>query len=347
MAITALSDVASQVPAIWSTELFAQAENQTFWQAFEGSEGSSAPIVRKDDLTVEAGDTIKVDIILALTGAGQTGDTTFLSGNEEALKYRQNSFTVSSLQHAVLWTKLGKVLINHDMRSNAKNQLAKWLAGKLDDKVFNELTGNGSTTMPTANKWAAGSATTRDTIANTAGAGQLDLDEIVDLKAYAQVALKIEPITMENGEEYFIFVGHPYAYLPMRKSDDWMNAQKDAQQRSKDNPLFTGALGMWDGVIFYSSNRIPRSNNANSPIVATADNVFLGAQAMMRGYGYYPDWTEEYFSYGEKQGIATWTLVGQKLNVFDLTSGGGASANNLTAIGSMVVYTSAVAPGQP
>lgn len=347
MAITAAADVAAQIPQIWSTELFAQAENQTFWQSFEGAEGSSSPIIRKDDLTAEAGDTIKTDIVLALTGAGQTGDTSFLEGNEEALKFRQQSFTVASLQHAVLWTKLGKILINHDMRNTAKNQLAKWLAGKLDDKVFNELTGNGSTTMPTANKWAAGTATSRDTVANGAATGQLTFNDITEMKAYAQVALHIEPITIENGEEYFIFVGHPYAYLPMKESTEWKDAQKYAQERSKDNPLFSGALGMYDGVIFYSSNRIPRSNNAASPVIAVADNVFLGAQALSRGYGYYPDWTEEYFSYGEKQGIATWTLVGQKLNVFDLTSGGGASANNLTAIGSMVVYSSAVAPGQP
>lgn len=347
MAVGRKADYTASIPQIWSDGLFSQAENMTFFNGMEGPEGSSMPIIRKDSLGQEAGDTIKTDIVLALTGAGLTGDTSgsLLEGNEEALKFRQLSFTVDSLQHAVRWTKLAQKLITHDMRRTAQNQLAKWLAGKLDDQIFAELSGSGSTTLPTTAQWFAGTATSRNTLADTDAGGRLTLNSLTELKAFAQVENKIEPVRTEDGNEYFTFVAHPYAIMQLKRDDvKWAQAQRDAQIRGDENPLFTGSAGIWDGVIIRSSNRVRRSINAAGTPIMVADNLFLGAQAMIRGYGSYPDWTEEYFSYGQEAGIATWTLVGNKLAVFDLTSGGGATAANHTAIGSMVVYTSAVAP---
>lgn len=347
MAVGRKADYTAQIPQIWGDGLFAQAENQTFWNTLEGPPGSGMPIIRRDEFGKQAGDTIKTDIVLALTGAGLTGDSSssLLEGNEEALKFRQTSFTIDSLQHAVRWTKLVQKLITHDMRTTAQNQLAKWLAGKLDDQIFTELSGAG-TTLPTTSKWFAGTATSRDTLADTNAGGRLTLDMLTEMKAYAQVEIKMEPVkTDTDGNEWFVLVAHPYAIMQLKRDDTkWAQAQREAQVRGDSNPLFTGAAGVWDGVIIKSSNRVRRSLNANTPAIAVADNVFLGAQAMSRGYGSYPDWTEEFFSYGQEAGIATWCLVGNKLNVFDLTSAGGATAANLTAIGSMVAYTAAVAP---
>lgn len=346
MATTRSADVADQTPELWAADLFAEAEDLTYFHNWEGAEGSGMPIIRKDDLTKEAGDTIKVDIVLALTGAGQTGDTTSLEGNEEELKFRQMSFSPEELAHGVAWTSKAARRINHDMRTAGKNQLSKWLAGKLDDQVFDEFTGAGGTTIPDGNKWAAGSATSRDTVADGDTTGRLTWDSLIEMRAYAKSELKIEPITTENGEEYYILVAHPYALMHLKRDDTkWAQSNREAQVRGAGNPLFTGAAGMADGVILKESNRVPTSNN-DDPILV-ADNVFLGAQAMVRGYALYPDWREELFDYGRRQGIATVTDVGQALTTFDLTAAGGAAASAKTWIGGMVVYTSAVAPGQP
>jgi len=346
VAVGRKSDYSASIAAIWSKALLAQAEDLTFWSRMEGPQGSSMPIIRKDDLLSEPGDTVKFDIVLALTGAGSTGDTTLTEGNEEALKIRQTSMALTYLKHGVRWTELAEALITHDMRTTAKNQLAKWLSGKIDNRIFSELTGAG-TVVPDKNQWAAGTATTRNTVADTNAGGRLTLDTLTELKAYAQVDLKIEPIRIDGDDnEYFVLVCHPYAVMSLKRDDTkWAQAQRDAQVRGDDNPIFTGAAGMWDGVIIKVSNRVPRS--VNTVPIQVADNAFLGAQALSRGYGFLPKWVEQDFSYGEEAGVATRVLLGEKLNVFDLTSGGGAAANLLTAIGSMVVYTSAVAPSQP
>ncbi len=349
MPTTRKAQVSSQVPQLWAADLYSQAEDLTFWHRFEGPEGSSMPVIRKDDLEKSAGDTIKYDVVLALTGSGQTGDTALLDGNEEALKFRQISIAIDSVQHAVRWSKLGKILISHDMRTTARNQLAKWLAAKLDNNIYAELTSMtiggfvGSTTLPTTALWFAGTATSIGTVADTDPAGRLKLNDLSDIKAYAQVTNKIEPLRLDNGEEIFGIVVHPYTALALKKDSQYQQAQREAQVRGTDNPLFTGAVAMYDGVVVYTSNRVPTALDGASSI-QVARNVFFGAQAMCRGYGYYPDWTEQYFSYGQEQGIATFGVLGQKLNAFDLTSAGGAGATSFTAIGSMVLYAAAVAP---
>lgn len=339
MASTTYSTVSNQIPSLWSTQLFAQAENRTFWKKFEGAEGSGMPIIRKDDLTKEAGDNVKMDMVLALTGAGVTGDTNALTGNEEALKFRQLSVSVSDLAHAVRWTEKTEVLINHDMRRTALNQLQKWLAGKLDDQIWTELTGGG-TTFPTNGLWYAGTATSTATIADTDAGGRLKLSDISDIKAYAQATNKIEPMMTQDGNEYYGLVLHPWTLLSLKKDTAYQQAQRDAQVRGDNNPLFTGAAGFWDGVILYSSNRIPTAANATP--VTYSKNVFFGAQALARAWAQYPDWREEFFDYGRSAGVATTMIVGNKLAVFDLSAAGDASGN--TAIGSMVVYASATAP---
>lgn len=342
MSRTTSGDVSDQIKELWSKRLFAEAEDLTFWHRFEGPEGSSMPIVRKDDLEKESGDTIKTDIVLALNGAGLTGDTDqgLLDGNEEKLVFRQTSMTVDALRHGVRWTKKGKIQINHDMRSSGLGQLRKWLAGKLDDAIWDEITGAGSTTLPTLAQAFAGA---NSAISGVDTTDLLDLDLISDVKAYAQKAARIEPMKTSGGEEYFGLAIDPYVNLGLKKSSAYQQAMREARERGADNPLFTGATAVWDGVIIFVSNRVPTAADGTGNAVV-ARNVFFGAQALSRAYAYYPDWTEQYFSYGEEQGIGTFLIKGEKLNVFDLSADGGAAAADLTAVGSMVVYSAATAP---
>lgn len=348
MAVTRKSDVTNSIQTIWSKKVFWQAERLTFWHNFEGPEGSNMPIIRKDDLMGGGADTVKVDIFLNLVQAGLTGDTTLLEGNEEKLRLRQLSFTASRIKHAVRTGDLADLLVAHNLRSAAAKALSRWLASTIDDRMFNELTGqSGFSTIPTKNKWAAGSATTRDTVADGDTTGRLTLDDISRLKAYFQTEIKGEPLRMNDGQEYFGLVLHPYTAMSLKINDPkWAQAQREAMAAGPSNPLFTGAFGTWDGVIIYESQRVPRS--ANSGAVLVADNCFFGAQAAMRGYMRTPSWREQEFSYAEEYGIATIADYGQKITSFDLnaaeTTG---DATDDTWIGGMVVYAAAAAPTQP
>lgn len=350
MAVTRKADVLGQIPQIWAKDLYAEAEKLTFFHRYEGPAGSSMPVIRRDDLEKQPGDTIKLDIVKKLTGAGLTGSTSggLLDGNEEKMNFRQMSFAVDALRHGVRWEKLGKILITHDMRSTALLQLRKWLAAKLDDDIFTRLSavpaaGGGTpfknvlvADTPTA--LAIGSATMD--VDDVEAANVLTLDFISKAKAYAKTELQVEPVRMENGEELYFLVVHDYAGLSLKQSSDWKQAQREARERSAGNPLFTGALGVWDNVVILQSDRVVRANNATA--VPVAKNLFLGAQAVARGYAYYPDWTEQYFSYGEEQGIGTYVVFGSARIQFDLNAvETGADATDDTAIGFLQLQTAA------
>ena len=343
MATLRIADIADQIPDIWSTETYFQAESATWWNKFEGPEGSSMPGVRKDDLNMKPGDTIRTDIFLKAQGAGVSGDTP-LEGNEEKLRSRQSSFGVTRYKHGFREDELAEIQSIHDLRRIMGTRLVNWTAGKIDDLVWAEVTGNGTTTMPDGNKWAAGTATSRATVADTAGGGRLTLASISEAKAYAQTELKMPPFRVMGGNEFYGLAVHPYAALQLKLSSEWQQAQRDALPRGWDNPLFTGPdyIGMWDGVMIYSpTDRIPRSSNGT---IQVADNVFFGSQLYSRGYQQRPSWRASEFDYGTEYGIGVVFTLGQKLNVFDLTDAGGAAASAQTAIGGMVLYSAAVAP---
>lgn len=348
MAVTRKSDITNSIKTIWSNKTYWQAERLTFWHTKEGPSGSNMPIIRNEELEGGGADTLKYDIFLNLTGAGLTGDTTLLEGNEEKLVIRQMTFTASRLKHAVRTGDLADLLVAHNLRAAASKGLARWLAAKIDDRMFSELTGqSGFSTIPTKNKWAAGAASTRDTVVDNDVTGRLTLDDISKMKAYYQTEIKGEPFRMEGGQEYFGLVLHPYAALSLKINDPkWAQAQREAMAAGPQNPLFTGAFGTWDGVIIYESQRVPRS--ANSGAVQVADNVFFGAQAAMRGYVRRPSWREQEFSYGEEYGVGVIVDYGQKITSFDLnaveTTG---DQTDDTWLGGMVVYTAAAAPTQP
>lgn len=330
---------ANLTPELWGPKLFAEAEKMTFWGAFEGPEGSSMPIIRKDDLLKNVGDVIHIDAVRALTESGLTGDVTVggtVEGNEEALQFTQQNVTVDALRKGVLWTKLGKIMITHDMRATALRQLRKWLAGALDDAIWTALTTIGSYTA--AQITGPGGADVTSDIIST---DVITLDYLVDLKAYAKTAYLIEPIRLDNGEEFYGLAMHPYVKAALKKTADWKQAQREARERSAENPVFTGAIGVYDGLIMYEADRVPKNNDGGSS-APVARNVLFGAAACIRAFAYMPDWSEQYFSYGEKQGIATFLVKGEKLNVFDFSVAQDGSGNK--AIGSLLVLASAPAP---
>ena len=71
--------------------------------------------------------------------------------------------------------------------------------------------------------------------------------------------------------------------------------------RGMDNPLFTGALGMWDGVVVHEHDMIQKmtdnSVNANR-------NLFLGAQAGLVAFGGDHAWHEETVDRGNKLSVS-------------------------------------------
>jgi N4-gp56 family major capsid protein len=85
---------------------------------------------------------------------------------------------------------------------------------------------------------------------------------------------------------------HPWqaADLKTAASSTWAQAQREAQNRGDNNPIFSGALGVWDGVILHESDFVPTcqaTKNFSSSGQAAGARAFrallCGAQAALMG----------------------------------------------------------------
>ena len=67
---------------------------------------------------------------------------------------------------------------------------------------------------------------------------------------------------MVGNKDYYVMFLHPYQVTDLRTNTNtgqWIDIQKAAMTGGQvsDNPIFTGALGIYNGVILFESVRMP------------------------------------------------------------------------------------------
>ena len=340
MAITSFGTNDVQTVKIWSALTMRDMLKSTLFNKFVGT-GKSAIIQRLSELEKTAGDTIKYDLLMQMSGAGITGDNR-MRDNEEALVYYQDSVAIEQLRNAHAFRRMSQQRTLHDMRTDAKTNLADWYAGKLDDYMFRYLCGD--TTINHAQAGVAPDAThyilsgdvTRTGVIATdeASLGSNDQISLADMDYAKESAKTLAPLirpAMIDGQEYFVVVLHPYSVTDIRLDvansayTDWPTIQMYANKRGLDNPIFTGALGVYNGMIMFESTRI------FSPATSVRRNLFLGSQAGVFAIGNAYDtmeqqrvgkdnfmsWYEETDDYGNEKGIAVGCIFGMKATRFN------------------------------
>lgn len=312
MALTSLSTVDAARPEIWAKDLLIAAEKRMFWSVYEGPQGSGMPIIRKDELTKMPGDTIRVITMSNLTGAGQTSDTAEITGNEEALSIGEIVANLGIKAHGVKFTKYADKQSVIDLRTAAMGRLSYWIADKMDQSMFVEIVGNATNVLYANDATAIGNLNAGDEMSTTF------LDEI-KTELTNNRAL---PIKIDNGDEYFVVVIHPFDAYNLRQDTKWTQAQREANVRGMDNPIFTGAMGVWNGMIVRVSQNVPNSNvNATTGAengigtgtVSTSICIAFGGEVAVRAYGQYPTFLEEWKDYGRQHGVGTDVVFGDEI----------------------------------
>jgi len=319
----------------WAPELMSEALKKTYVLQFM-SKGKDSLVTIKTDLTTsDGGDRIRQGIRSQLRGAGIQGDNT-LEGNEEALETFYQDVLIDQLRHAVRsGGKMSEQRVPFSVRDEAKDGLADWWADRIDTWFFNQICGNtaqadaryfgfNSPVAPDADHvtyFDSGSTSEGSISASTVAEFNLTaIDAAVEKAKLAKNALR--PIKI-NGKSHYAMFLHPYQVTSLRKRTTtglWQDIQKSAIQggQTSENPLFTGALGMYNNVVLHESVRIPTSpSNAN---VKRA--VLCGAQAACiafgRNYGKNVfTWVEELFDFKNKLGVAAGCQAGMVKTRFD------------------------------
>ena len=329
---------------IWSKKLAREALKMTYISKFMG-EGDNNLCQIFDELNKGPGDQIKWNLRMQLTGRG-VGEQQTLEGNEEALSTYQDSFVINDMAHAVrVATTISQQRIPFSAREEATMGLADWMADRFDNWAANQLTGytdqtdqlytgnNAVTAIASATGGTnprfiygglhnAGSEASLSASTQKFSLGMLDLA----VKIAKTSSPLIRPIRVGNQQYYVAFL-HPDQVLSLRRNTstgEWMDLQKTAMSGGEveDNPIFTGALGVYNGVVLHEWLRLP--GGADKPLSSNASvrrGVFCGAQALgwawAKGYSMEPKVVEETFDYKRHFGTSVQTIGGCKRTIFN------------------------------
>jgi N4-gp56 family major capsid protein len=316
----------------WSSELMKEALKRTHILKFMGKDTNSLAQI-KTEVNKEAGDRITFGLRVQLSGAGIIGDGT-LEGNEEALETYTQNVLIDQLRHAVRsGGKMTEQRVPFSIRDEARDGLADWWADRMDAWAFNQLTGNttvtdlryagnNATVAPDAGHVvypSTGAPTTEASLsASTQGMTLTQIDIAVERAKVAQNALR--PVKV-GANDYMVAFLHPYQVTQMRTNTNtgqWLDIQKAAMTGgdTSKNPIFTGALGVYNGVILHESTRIPNTTGS------VRRGVLCGAQSLMVAFGRGSgqnvySWVEELFDYKNQLGVAAGCIGGMTKTRFN------------------------------
>lgn len=321
---------------VWRKRIWREALKETMAMKFMGT-SSNSMIHVLDDLEKGPGDNVRVPLRMLLNGPG-VSETEALEGNEESLLVHNDTVYINDLAHAVRHkTRIDQQRISWSMREEGGTALRDWYADRIDTWVANQITGNTgeADTKYTGNQAALapsagsngdtrqlfgdGTHTTEASLSTTDTFKLSYLDKAVAIAKTASPLIR--PIRV-GSQRYYVAFLHPYQVKNMRTDANpgqWLDIQKAAMSGGEveDNPIFTGALGVYNGVVLHEWTRLPAApTNAN---VRRA--VFCGAQAAAfcfgKGFGDEPMYVEERFDYGRQFGQSVQTIAGCKKTRFN------------------------------
>jgi len=310
--MSATSIPANLVPEVWSRRLWVEARKKIFFSKFAGEEVPTGDKTSKNslndivnvstDLTKEQGDAITFGLAYQLTGAGRSG-TEAMEAYEEAISLYDLKVTIERYRNAVLWDEILQGQKSpYSIRATAKTLLSDWLAAKIDGLTITALT-----TSPTSTRILYGGDATSNASIDTSDVFSTTLIEAAVRKA-SLATPKIRPIKI-NGKDYYVILAHPYQCASLRNEAAWQQAQREANVRGDENPIFSGACGVYAGAIIYDYERIPTYSTWGTGAVPGARAVLLGAQAACWAFAKKSYWKERETDY-DSVGVQVGTLVG-------------------------------------
>lgn len=341
----------------WQKELYQDAiDNLYFTKSNQMGSDDNNIIQLKDDLVKGKGDTTTFGLTTKLSGSGVSGDAE-LEGNEEEISAYSESVAIDQKRNAVrLKGKLDEKANAYDMRTDAKGKLSIWLQEFIEQQAFLKLGGVTNTALTDYSGTVVGTdcawSNTPDYIPDAdenagygnrylcadyaAGTTSLAATDLITpalisrAKAKARLATpKIRPLRI-NGKNYWIMFVHTCQAYDLKRNAEWAQAMREAERRGPENPIFTGAMAIWDQVIVIEHEHVPfldvsvAGNSFRGAAVGTdcAVDAFRAILCGRQALGFAKcqsdeGWVEKTFDYGNKTGFATGLIGGIQKVMFN------------------------------
>lgn len=261
---------ANLVPKVWAKKVWHEGVKNSYFDKFTATDGSNV-VHKNKDLENVKGDSVVFGLMMNLTGSGVEGNRQKLVGAEDTLNIYDFTVNTKLVRNAVSRYEADDQRTQYDMLKEIKIALKQWLSDWLDDRLISRLSYNPSN----GEVLYAGAAGTQSSI--TAN-DKLTTTIISRAKRKALMhAPKVQPIKVDGMDKYIMLI-HPWAARDLKDDPKWLAAQQNANIRGSKNPIFTGALGEYDGVILYEYERV-QTGNIGASSANVCQNLLLGKQA--------------------------------------------------------------------
>lgn len=261
---------ANLVPKVWAKKVWHEGVKDSYFDKFTATDGSNV-VHKNKDLENVKGDSVVFGLMMNLTGSGVEGNRQKLAGAEDTLNIYDFTVNTKLVRNAVSRYEADDQRTQYDMLKEIKIALKQWLSDWLDDRLISRLSyspSNGEVLYASA-AGTQSSITANDKLTTTI---------ISRAKRKAMMhAPKVQPIKVDGMDKYIMLV-HPWAARDLKDDPKWLAAQQNANIRGSKNPIFTGALGEYDGVILYEYERV-QTGNIGASSANVCQNLLLGKQA--------------------------------------------------------------------
>jgi N4-gp56 family major capsid protein len=327
--------------AQWDSEFFVEYLRESRFKPFMGT-GEMNMIQIKEDLTKKRGDSLHFALVNKLDGSGITGTGT-LEGNEEAMDTRSFRLYVDKIRNGVRIPEMEEQRSAIDLREAARSVLKTWIAEITKANIVSALgsingVAYGSASEANKDAWLVDNAdrvlfgaALANNAANDHSAALAQIDTTNDRLTPGALSLmkriaknanpKIRPINVKGDEEWYVAWVPSYVFRDFKDHATITQANRDAMERGRDNPLFTGGDLLWDGIIVKELEDISVLSGVGASSANVAPVYLTGAQAVGVGWAKRTKSVTEVFDYGDKFGVAIEEIRG----IAKLTFGSGSS----------------------
>ncbi len=253
-----------------------------FWNKFmNNDEGAVIMTDLRTETPTEEGGTVRVYFRDEIDGDGITGNQDFDDnlGTQQTL-FQDVDYGIFGMGLKSKAKKLESKMATEAFRSKTHKDLPKWL-GKRDDKIITAKLTAGATNIVAC---SAATGTWENNVTTSIVEGdRFSTAAIVEAKKRAKNGVDgagdahpiVEPFVVKTVDkmgivdyiEYHLLVIGQNAAEQLGEDPLWIEAQKFAAERGQDNALFTGAFGIYKGVVVFE-----RSNwSARKAGIMTSD----------------------------------------------------------------------------
>lgn len=350
MSYTSYATGDAETNKLWS-KMLAAAERDSLDVAPLMGKSEKSIIHIKDETEKGAGDKVTFTLRTRLTGKG-IGASGTAEGNAESLATYTDSIYIDELGHNVgakSQFTIDAQRVPFNLREECKNALSDWWRDRKVAVMFNQACGYtpANTESATSGAFYVGHNTAIAPAGTTGLVRQIWAGSAADdqsltssdpfvlslidraVEAARSGNRMINPVTVGGQNKYVVYLSE--GQVTQLRTDAGTGGWQDITKFTysgvdvSKNPLYSGALGEYNGCILRRSQDVTRGVNASTGAADTDTRraVLMGAQGLVAAFGrkgYGPSkyrWNEELLDHKRKLEVSAWSVWGMKKAQFN------------------------------